>query len=199
MTRPRQISDAQILKGAREIFLQQGAQVSTKAIARHIGVSQAVLFQRFGTKEGLMVAALAPSGELEWFESVAAGPDDRGMQVQLRGLADKVLREFERILPAMMVLKSAGLDLHELLHESETPPPLRAVEIMTSWFRRAKEQGRVGEVDPSTIALAFMGALQTRTFLRHIASENTFPVEREQYLDSLVELLWRGLRPKETH
>ena len=56
--RPRKISDEDILDVARECLLEQGVNVSTQVIAKRLGVSQATLFKRFGTKVKLLQMAL---------------------------------------------------------------------------------------------------------------------------------------------
>jgi AcrR family transcriptional regulator len=58
MGRTKTISDEEVLERAREVFVEQGFRASTKAIAKHVGVSEGVLFQRFSTKEELFFAAM---------------------------------------------------------------------------------------------------------------------------------------------
>jgi AcrR family transcriptional regulator len=61
VTRPKTISDEELLKVARAVFREQGPTASTRAIAGRAGISEAVLYQRFGSKEQLFFAAVAPS------------------------------------------------------------------------------------------------------------------------------------------
>ena len=56
--RPKKISDEDILEVARQCLMEQGSGVSTQFIADRLGVSQATLFKRFGTKLKLLQAAL---------------------------------------------------------------------------------------------------------------------------------------------
>ena len=60
MGRPREVTDEQIVAVARRCFLKRGAGVSAADIAKELGVSHTTLFNRFGSKEGLMLAALGP-------------------------------------------------------------------------------------------------------------------------------------------
>lgn len=197
MTRPRRISNDLILKTAREVFLEQGASVSTTAIAERAGVSQAVLFQRFGTKERLMLEALMPPSNQPWQDQVAAGPDEREIDVQLRELAGEISELFERITPAISVLRSAGYCVKEMFEPGRQPPPLRGHLVVTQWFETARAAGRIDVDDPAAVAMAFIGALQAQAFLNHISGGAVFPVGRDAYLDWLAEFFWRGLRPGE--
>ena len=100
MARPRQVSDVQILEAARACFLEHGASVSTTVIAKRLGVSQAALFKRFGTKEDLLVAALRPGPEMvrELLDWLAEGPDERPIPEQLLDLGVRVRSFFGRLL-----------------------------------------------------------------------------------------------------
>ena len=61
MTRPKTITDEELLAVARTVFRAQGHTASTRSIARAAGVSEGILYQRFGNKEELFFAAMAPS------------------------------------------------------------------------------------------------------------------------------------------
>lgn len=87
MGRPREVTDDQIRATARRCFLERGAGVSAAEIARELGVSHTTLFNRFGSKEGLLVAALGPPAQVPWIAALEAGPDDRPIRDQLAGHA----------------------------------------------------------------------------------------------------------------
>src|SRR5579872_7071060 len=60
MGRKKTISNAELLEVARQAFLEGGFRTSTKQIARRVGVSEGVIFQRFASKEQLFFAAMMP-------------------------------------------------------------------------------------------------------------------------------------------
>src|SRR5688572_6591136 len=99
MARPRQVTDEQILHAARVCALEHGPSVSAAVIAERLGVSHGVLFQRFGTKEELLIAALAPA-EPAWIEELALGPDPTtDLHAQLSALARRIHEDFEEMVP----------------------------------------------------------------------------------------------------
>src|SRR5476649_2425176 len=75
MGRPKIIEDSELLAVARKVFREHGHTVTTRDVARAAGISQAVLYQRFKTKDQLFLAALtldAPSlGGLSEIEATA--------------------------------------------------------------------------------------------------------------------------------
>ena len=196
MGRPQQITDQEVLAAARAAFLRHGPSVSTATIAEQAGLSQAAVFKRFGTKENLMLRALAPEPWPEWLRQVDAGPDDRPITDQLHAIGTGALRFFRGVVPCLMVLRASGLG-PECMHEQfDEPPPLRTRRILASWFEQAAARGQLRCDDPADLALHFMGALHVRAFLGHLFADAS-PVERdEDYVAQLVDTMWNGIAPR---
>src|SRR5262245_35631904 len=83
MGRPKEVTNEQIVAAARRCFLKRGAGVSTGVIARELGVSHTTVFNRFGSKKALMVAALGPPETVPWVAALESGPDERPVRDQL--------------------------------------------------------------------------------------------------------------------
>src|SRR5215468_3810223 len=62
MGRQKTITDDEVLRIARTIFREQGHTATTREIAQAAGISEAVLYQRFGSKDELFFAAMRPQG-----------------------------------------------------------------------------------------------------------------------------------------
>ena len=62
MSRPKTISDDEVLRIACDVFREHGHTVSTREIAQAAGISEAILYQRFGSKDGLFFAAMHARG-----------------------------------------------------------------------------------------------------------------------------------------
>jgi AcrR family transcriptional regulator len=199
MPRPRNITDEEILETARAVFLEQGARVSTAVVAKRIGISQAVLFQRFGTKENLLIEALKPPKNPKWAELLRRGPDDRLIPEQLLEIAQAISLFLRDAVPCIAVMKSAGVDFDQVWKsELKEAPPFRAQRLIGEWLDRAQQQGKItSRITTVDLATAFAGALQARPFMAHMASIELPPVESDPYLESLVEIIWRGVAPEE--
>ena len=152
MGRPRTVSDEDILEAARTVFLESGPAVSTQTIADRIGLSQAGLFKRFGTKQELMVAALIPA--IPPFVSIVrAGPNAaEPLRPQLQSIARDFAVFFRGMVPCIMVLKSSGIDLEEILRSFEEPPPVMTRRLLTGYLQRAEEAGLATISDPGAVA-----------------------------------------------
>lgn len=195
MPRPRNISDEEILEEARACFLEQGAGVSTTVIAERLGISHGVLFQRFGTKDHLLRAALAPPLEPPWLPKLQAGPDERDIKAQLHEIAQEISAFYERIVPAIAVLRSAGMRLEMMAARREDLPPVRARREIAAWFARALERGLVRPVNPDHAADLFLGALQFRPFHQHISNRSFDPKESRAYVEFAVDAICRTIAP----
>lgn len=189
------MSDDEILDAARACFLEHGGQVSTSTIAERLGVSQAALFKRFGTKRELLLRSLMPPAMPAWIELVEHGPDERPIPEQLREIATAISMFFETMSPRFSVLKAAGCDVAELLGRFEVPPPVRGWNALAGWLRNAQQAGRIRPGDPSAMALMFVGSLQGRVFLAHVLGlPQAFDLDT--YTQELIETMWHGLAPE---
>ncbi len=197
MGRPRTVSDETILEAARAVFLEQGPAASTTAIAERVGLSQAALFKRFGTKHDLMFKALAPPGIPDFIPVLEAGPlEGVPARTQLRDVARVIARFFRDMVPCLMVLRTSDMDPVTMMEQFDVPPPVRAQMAVTGWFTRAMDAGLVRKGDPIALTFSFLGAFYMRAFLTHITRQPSDDDALDTYVDSVVESLWQGLAPE---
>lgn len=197
MARPRHVSDDEILEVAREV-LTEDPSAPTTSIASRVGLSQAALFKRFGTKVGLIQRALDIPAAPDWTEVCERGPDDRPVVEQLHEIGALMNAFFQRIVPRVAALKALGLDLRCLFEgRSAPPPPVVGYQAMRGWVSRAMAKGLLRPADPAETAIAFMGSFQGRAFWEHVGgSWLPGPVTTDEaYVEHVVELFWRGLAP----
>lgn len=195
MGRPRQLSDEQILDTARACFLTHGPHVATAVIAEQLGLSQAALFKRFGSKSRLLVAALRPPPVPPWVNLLEEGPDNRPIDAQLVELCLAIARYFEAMVPCMMMLKASGARVGEVLGQDEMPPPARGHHALVSWLRRGQRLGLLGDFPATVLANALLGAVSQRSFVASLAGPEALHDDLEDYVTALVKLLLRGLEP----
>ena len=201
MGRPKQVSDAEILAAARTAFLRDGPSATTSTIAESLGVSPPALFKRFGSKEALMLAALAPPQLPDWVQAVQAGPDARPLREQLLEIATRGARFLENLVPCVAVLRASGVDREALFAQYEQgPPPMLALRAITGWFERARDRGLVPpETDAFTTSHLFLGAIHLRAFFGHVmmGREHDLPnISDPRFLESIVDMLTRALEPR---
>ncbi len=198
MARPRQFTDEEILTATREVVLREGPSVSTTVIAKEIGLSQAALFKRFGTKASLIGRALIPAEPMSIAAGLMDGPDDRPIDVQLNEIGTTFQKTLTKIVPLMMALKNSGINIHDLALEIPVPPPVILRLAIIEWLKRAEAQGRLRALDHEATAQLFMGGLASRAMLRHMLGERSqFAQTDEAFVAGAINTIWNGIAPVE--
>ncbi len=196
MSRPRKFTDEEILAAAQRCVLAHGPGVSTTVIAEEIGLSQAALFKRFGTKERLIVAALVqPPSDLPLLNQVRAGPGPAPIREQLIQLGTMLISIFRNVVPCLSMMAAAGIDTKKLAHPNA--PPVVARKAWTAWFNAAQAQERIRPIDSAATAVAFLGMLHARPFRELVIGDLGLTCSDEEYVESIVDLLWAGMAPEE--
>ncbi len=199
MARPRNVSDEAILEAARAALVEDPS-VSTGSIADRVGLSQAALFKRFGTKLGLIHRALDLGVPPNWVSVCDRGPDDRPLPEQLREIGIEMNAFFMMMVPRFAASKALGIDIRALLASKNTPPPpVVGYQAMRGWVARAMTRGLLRTTDPGSVAISFMGSFQARAFWKHMGG-SWFPTpipDDEAYVANVVDQFWRGLAPEE--
>lgn len=195
--RPQTVTDEQILKVARKVFLENGPQASVDLIAKELNLSQPALFKRFGTKRALMVKAMQAPKEIKWFEIIDKGPDDRPFPEQLKEVAEIISKFLKTIQPVMQFIQTTDISPMELMADNEIPPPVKGILKLTAWLERCYEKGLIREVNFQQAAVGIMGTIQFNTFAKtFLRSFGMVPeiLNTENSLDGLPDLIWNGLK-----
>jgi AcrR family transcriptional regulator len=195
MGRPKEVTNEEIVVAARSCFLKHGAGVSALEIARVLGVSHTTLFNRFGSKEALMLAALGPPNETPWVAALDAGPDERPIRDQLVAHAKEMSRFFQELQAGLGMLQAAGIDPRKAYHARKGPPPAEeAFRGLVAWLLRAQRQKRLtSSCDVEALASTLLGALHGWAFTARVCGQATGPAAQNRYVDRFIELLWNGI------
>jgi AcrR family transcriptional regulator len=194
MGRPKEVTDEQIVVVARRCFLARGAGVTAVDIARELGVSHTTLFNRFGSKETLMIAALGPPETVPWVVTLDAGPDDRPIREQLVEHCKVISVYFQTLQAGLGVLHAAGITSGKVLRRRKgEPPPAQGIRALTAWLRRAQSQGRLAKCDVETLAATILGALHGWALVARVFGQSTAPTADERHVERFIDLLWNGI------
>jgi AcrR family transcriptional regulator len=192
--RPKEVTDEQIVVTARRCFLERGAGVSAVGIARELGVTHTTIFNRFGSKEALMIAALGPPEEVPWVAALEAGPDDRPIREQLVEHGKVMSAYFENLQAGLAVLHAAGITREKVFRRRKgEPPPAQAVRALTTWLRRAQSRGRLATCDVETLATTILGALNNWAFIARVSGQSMAPADGNRHVERFIDLLWNGI------
>ncbi|MCA9720582.1 MAG: TetR/AcrR family transcriptional regulator [Myxococcales bacterium] len=193
MGRHKRISDDELLAVAREVFIEKGASASTREIARRAGCSEAVLYQRHGTKLDLFVRAMVPPA-LD-VEALLQAPDSSCPNEHLEEIALGMLSYFRELQPILQPLLSApDFDFEDFAARHPDAPLHRLRQGLVATLRRMQARGRLREdlvVEPAALML-FASIHSLAIFERMGAHGGAFD---EALVRGMVRALWRGLAP----
>ena len=196
--RPKKTSDTELLTAVYQCLIRYGITSSTQFIAKEVGVSQATLFKRFGTKEDLIRRALlSPITGHEIFSIIQQRPTKDSPIEQIERLSLSLLHFFEEMVPSMMMLRSRGCDVHTMW-EGENTPPVMMRKMLTIWVDGLQNIHKLRDIPAESVALALLGAIQHRAMRKHILHDTTMTKTDEEYLSSIVDIFWNGIANGET-
>lgn len=188
---------SQIVDVARRLFAQRGYRsTTTRDLARAAGISDALLYRYFESKEELLRAVVDRG--IAGFAAMggAAGVGrDRPLPERLQHLG----RAFIETLAAQRDLLMLFASEHELL--ADDARLVSFIDWAAGGFgAELGERAAAGEVrqgiDGYLFARSFMGTLVAFVLLQQsLGMDRIHPVDRQRYLDELVALYVRGAKP----
>ncbi|UBV44888.1 TetR/AcrR family transcriptional regulator (plasmid) [Deinococcus taeanensis] len=196
MARPRQITDAQIVEAAHEVFLEQGFGATTAAIARRAGVSEGTLFNRFASKEDLFVAAIGLNDYGQWRAALLAQVGTGDVRRNLERALLTMLREAAGLVPKLMVMFSRGHDPSHNLILQRLDDPMRAdANALAAYLQGEVQLGRVRPLDADVTALSVVGALTHFVHREQMLPSTQGALDAGRFVRGLMDVLWPGLAP----
>ncbi|HJN76548.1 MAG TPA: helix-turn-helix domain-containing protein [Myxococcota bacterium] len=191
MSRPREVSDEEILDAARRVFIEHGPSVATSVVAKELGVSAPALFHRFGSKRALLIAALKPR-RFPMFERMQEGfATDTSLEVQLLEIAEAFGRFAKELHPCMGMVRAAGITPEEIFASYDIPPPLRGMQAFCAFLQQAQDAGAIRPGPVLPMALAFVGGIQGPVFLSfHLGQE---VIDMDAYRPQMVANFCKGV------
>ncbi|HYD40898.1 MAG TPA: helix-turn-helix domain-containing protein [Anaeromyxobacter sp.] len=193
MGRHKVVSDDDVLAAARRIFRERGHTASTRDVARVAGVSQAVLYQRFGSKEQLFFRAMAPTApDLE--EMLGPAEPEGEAHAYVRAVVERLAAYFSELLPvAIQLMLHPSFELETLHRFEHLNADARLAAALT---RRLQGFERRGELAPGSAAAAatLITTLAHDLGLRSVLSPREAASGRRE-LGRMIDVIWSGVAP----
>lgn len=190
----------QLLETALDLFSRKGFEgATTKAIAEAAGVTEAIIFRHFPSKQALYTAVLdyrlSSEDTQQWLAKTKACMDRNDDAGLLRAIADRILETYRRDPRLQRVLLFAALEGHEpaLAHNRQWHVPL--VEVLTQYVARRQSEGALLPYDPGLILAAIAGMATNYAQLTRMFGFSC-DLPDEEAARTFTSILMTGIQPK---
>ncbi|MEY4547101.1 MAG: hypothetical protein RL685_3296 [Pseudomonadota bacterium] len=197
MARPVSISDDQILDAARALFTEKGPRATTAEIAERAGVSEGILFKRFGSKVGLHKAAMTSDMAGTWIR--------REMHAQAPLRTKKDFERFIRwqvdalrnVVPVALMAWSFRAEVGALPADLAGPEsaPLVALRTLAELLEAEMAAGYLAQRDAAAIAQTMTGAAWHFVFLELQLGTPSGAMTEDTFVQQLARLVLADLQP----
>jgi AcrR family transcriptional regulator len=191
----------QIARVAVSLFSNKGFQgTTTREIAQAAGVSEAMVFRHFATKEELYAAILdhkacAGSGSFEPAEIAAeaiALKDDRGV---FESLALEALNHHDADTEFQRLLLYSALEKHKLAEMFFDGFVRKVYEFLGIYIRQRQSEGALIEIDPAIVVRCFIGMVMHHSLSNNLwdPKHRLLNISNEQAAKNFTDILLNGI------
>lgn len=195
----------QILREAVKLFSQRGFRgTTTKEIAQAAGVSEAMVFRHFATKDELYTAILdykacstGTEDPIELLKEIIALKDDRTV---FETLALRVL-EFHAADPQFhRLLLYAALEGHELKKMFWERMVSSIYQLLGNYIHQRQLDGAFRDVDPLIVVRVFTGMLIQHSLTNNLwdKEQTLLKISNEDAAREFTDILLRGIVMSDT-
>jgi len=189
----------QLLDVAIDLFSRKGfGGTTTKEIAAAAGVTEAIIFRHFATKQDLYKAILdtrcADPIASAWFAEARQfmeNNDDAGLFRALVATIVKCKREDPRFERLML---HAALEGHELaiMHHNQFTLPIG--KQLIDYIVKRQAEGAIRKFDPAAVLFAVAGVAQFYASQKYLYQCADIPLSDDAIIDAFLAILMKGLQ-----
>lgn len=190
----------QLVRVAMQLFSRRGfSGTTTKKIAQAAGISEAMVFRHFATKEELYAAILddkACAGDMaEMCEAVSgavARGDDRAV---FESIATGMLQHHERDPEFLRLLLHSALEGHELFEMFWNRNVREMSQFLCSYIAERQKAGAIRGIEPMVAGRAFIGMIVYHSLLTTLfdKSRTLLNIEADRAAHEFTEIFLTGV------
>jgi len=194
MGRNKTIEDSEVLAAARKVFQEIGHAAPTRDIADAAGISQGVLFQRFGTKDELFFRAMTP--DAPDLEKLFGPYPPKDAEEDLLAIGERLAAYLRAFMPTFLkVIAYPAADPERLQNWHSELPFFPIVDALAERFRKMTADGLVGGGSAHANAVAFITTIHSMVLFEMLTTHHDRK-RRQAGLRNILQVLWRGLEPR---
>lgn len=187
----------QILKGAMRLFAQKGFRgTTTREIARRLGISEALMYKYFPSKEALYRAIIQKrtdgSEEMLFPNEAIQAKDDRQV---FQSIASYLIQKNTEDPTFMRLLLYSALERHDLSNIFFENHAAERTRLLSEYIRQRIKEKAFKKVHPVLAARAFIGMVIQYVQAQEIyGMKNLFRFSQKKVVDTFVDAFLNGLK-----
>src|SRR5437868_2425876 len=188
----------QLIEVAIDLFSKRGfAGTTTREIALAAGVTEAIIFRHFATKQDLYAAILETHSvtcDEPWLAQAQSLMDEENDPALFRLILSKIL-EIHRTAPRFeRLMLHASLEGHELavMHRNQIMASIGVP--LEEYIARRQASGALRQCDPRTIIFALVGMAQHFGMHKYMYQGSEPLQSDEEMTDAFASILIEGVR-----
>jgi len=187
----------EIIKAAIEVFARNGFRgTTTRDLAAHADVNEAIIFRYFNTKQELYRAILEQKlsqGKDARFEEVQRLAQVGNDQEFLENFGNQFLERHEEDSTFMRLLMFSALEGHELSEMFLSS--IAGRDPLASYIQRRMDDGAFRRMDPNLAARAILGMFVAYIQMQEIFGQNKLKTfERSEVVKTFVSIFLAGMK-----
>jgi AcrR family transcriptional regulator len=188
----------QIVAVAAELFASKGfSGTTTKEIAEGAGVSEAIIFRHFASKDDLYAAILdfkVKQGTERMKAQLAEAASRKDDRAFFGSLAFEMLEFHSKDRTFMRLLLFSALEGHELSNIFFDSTAREIKNHIRKYIKQRTSDGAFRSLDPAVAARAFVGMVLHQVQARIIFKGDDVKLSNRQIADRFVEIFLNGVR-----
>lgn len=190
----------QILNGAMRLFAQKGFRgTTTREIAQRLGISEALMFRYFPSKEALYRAIIQKrtdgSEEMLFPKEAIQAKDDRQV---FRSIASYLIRKNTEDPTFLRLLLYSALERHGLSNIFFENHATERIRLLSEYIRQRIREKAFKKVPPMLAARAFVGMVMHYVQAQEIyGMKNRFRFSQKKVVDTFVDTFLNGVKGSE--
>jgi TetR/AcrR family transcriptional regulator len=193
----------QLLDAALELFSRKGyGGATTKEIAATAGVTEAIIFRHFPSKQALYTAVLDSKlescGHEEWLAAIKACMDRKDDAGVMRTLASRILEAYRTDARFERILMFAALEGHELGLAHHRRFAIPVFELLRDYIARRQREGALRDYQPGVVVAAVAGMAQNYAIYTELFGFDPLRLDDTQVIEIFTNIMMNGIRMKKT-
>lgn len=189
----------QLIKVAIRLFSQKGfSGTTTKEIAMAAGVTEAIIFRHFATKDDLYAAILDSKAQQinceEWLDELGGYAERRDDEGLFRLLSSRILEHHRKDVDFLRLMLYSALEGHNLAQQFREKQFKLIHDFLQDYIATRQREGAFRRVNAIAAVRAFLGMSLHHSLVKSLLDFKIVQISDDEAVETFTRLFLDGLR-----